>query len=254
MSWLPVDFDTPDKKEVVALSSRLQRDTAECFGRVVMVWIWVQKNTADGRIQNGTLVMVDHAAKLEGFGQALLEVGWCYFDGTYLVFPKWDRYNEHSAKKRMQNAERQRKLRAGPEKKPVARASRPKRDACSVSVLSGFEEGMQGESDTPFDRFWKAYPKRVAKGAAIKAWKANGCDAIVDTIVRKVKKYAKTDDWTKEGRKFCPYPASWLNDKRWNDDDPADPLAHLRRKVTAEEARALVTAPIPSNIKLEGQP
>lgn len=106
----------------------------------------------------------------------------------------------------------------------------------AAAVLVGGQEQIP---ETPFDKFWKAYPKRVAKGDAIKAWKANGCDAIVDTIVRKVKKYAKTDDWTKEGRKFCPYPASWLNSKRWNDDDPVDPLAHLRKRMTNAEVLAL---------------
>ena len=148
MAWLPIDFDTPDKKEVVALSSRLKRDVAECFGRVVMVWIWVQKNTPDGRIPNGTLEMIDHAAKLEGFGKAMLEVEWCSFDGAQLVFPRWDRYNEQNAKKRMQNAERQRKVREKAPPPPVAPLSRPERDGCSggggIPVLP---EGGPGETD-----------------------------------------------------------------------------------------------------------
>jgi len=155
MAWLPIDFDTPDKHEVVALASRLKRDTSECFGRVVMVWIWVQKNTPDGVIPNGTLAMVDHAARLDGFGQAMVDVGWCIIDGTQLVFPKWDRYNEQNAKRRMANTERQRKLREEtPTPTPpscrasVAHGARQKRDGCSGGggITS---EGGPGETPDP---------------------------------------------------------------------------------------------------------
>jgi len=253
MAWLPLNFDTPEKPEIVALSSRLCRTVEEVFARCVYVWIWVQQHTPDGSIPNGTLAMVDRAARMDGFGEAMQAVGWCCIDGAHLVFPQWDKYNDQNAKKRMQNSERQRKLRNAPPKKPVTPVSRPKRDTCSVSVLSGLEEGMQGENQTPFGRFWKVYPKRVAKKAAMKAWEANGCDAIAEQIIKKVKKWAKSEKWTANGGQYCPHPATWLNGQQWTDDDPPDPLAHLRRKVTLEEAREALTAPIPSHIKLEGE-
>lgn len=150
MAWLPIDFDTPDKHEVVTLASRLKRDTSECFGRVVMVWIWVQKNTPDGVIPNGTLAMIDHAAKLEGFGEAMASVGWCRVEGAQLVFPKWDRYNDQNAKRRMQNSERQRKNRHPHPQPPVTLLSRSKRDGCSGGgggITSVSEGGVGGTPD-----------------------------------------------------------------------------------------------------------
>ena len=201
MAWLPIDFDTPDKYEVVALSSRLKRDTAECFGRVVMVWIWVQKNTPDGVIPNGTLAMVDHAARLDGFGQAMVDVGWCVVGDAQLVFPKWDRYNEQNAKRRMANTERQRKLReeSAPATPPPCRANvahdaRQKRDVCSGGggITS---EGGPGETPDPLtarklellDEYRIKPPHReaIASNPAIKpsdirtAWSAIKADPTV---------------------------------------------------------------------------
>lgn len=39
----------------------------------------------------------------------------------------------------------------------------------------------------------------------------------------------RSRDWTKEGGQFVPYPATWLNQRRWEDEDepptsgPPDP-------------------------------
>jgi hypothetical protein len=67
-----------------------------------------------------------------------------------------------------------------------------------------------------FLRFWAAYPRRVGKGAAAKAWaKARPPMA---AVLAAVKACAATDQWRKDGGQFIPHPATFLNQRRWEDD------------------------------------
>ena len=70
-----------------------------------------------------------------------------------------------------------------------------------------------------FDEFWNAYPKKKAKEAAKKAWaKLKPDKTLGKTIIQAVLESAKTQDWKKENGKYIPYPATYLNGKRWEDE------------------------------------
>lgn len=64
-----------------------------------------------------------------------------------------------------------------------------------------------------FDLFWEAYPKKVNKGAAQKAWRSAIKKAGAEDIIAAVKRYGWPDD-----KQFIPHPASWLNGERWADE------------------------------------
>ena len=75
-----------------------------------------------------------------------------------------------------------------------------------------------------FDDFWNAYPRKVAKEDARKAWakalKAGvSPDAILAGVERQVPGWAARKA-AGEGR-FIPYPATWINQHRWH-DEPED--------------------------------
>lgn len=71
-----------------------------------------------------------------------------------------------------------------------------------------------------FERFWAVYPRRVSRGRAEKAWaKLRPDDALVDRIVQAVQKAARRDRWKAEGLRYVPHPATWLNDRGWEDED-----------------------------------
>lgn len=68
-----------------------------------------------------------------------------------------------------------------------------------------------------FATFWELYPKKVAKGAAIKAWqklKVEEQQEAIDALANHIK-YWQVKGTEKE---FIPYPASWLNQMRWLDE------------------------------------
>jgi hypothetical protein len=88
-----------------------------------------------------------------------------------------------------------------------------------------------------FVRFWAAYPRKVAKP---KAWKAWPGDDLADVIVQAV---AKQRPGLPEVR-YIPHPATWLNARQWEDAPAAVTgvidIAPMRR---APQARPAPAAP-----------
>lgn len=73
------------------------------------------------------------------------------------------------------------------------------------------------DADEDFDDFWTRYPRKVAKGAARKAWKS----ALKKTDAQTIINGARCFDLRVHGSdpKFIPHPASWLHGERWTDED-----------------------------------
>jgi hypothetical protein len=72
------------------------------------------------------------------------------------------------------------------------------------------------DDDPQFARFWAAYPRKAAKGAARRAWSRAVLRAEPEIIVEGASRYAK--DPNREDA-FTAHPATWLNADRWEDED-----------------------------------
>ena len=71
-----------------------------------------------------------------------------------------------------------------------------------------------------FEDFWTAYPKRKKRQDAMRAFNAINPDlALVQTMIDKIAKEKLTSEWTEKGGKYIPHPATWLNGKRWEDEE-----------------------------------
>lgn len=87
--------------------------------------------------------------------------------------------------------------------------------------------------DTPeFEAFWNAYPKQKAKTEAREAFAK--VDVPLQTLLDALEVQKRSNDWTKDGGQYIPYPAKWLNKRRWEDSMDAKPIetdryANLRR-------------------------
>lgn len=76
----------------------------------------------------------------------------------------------------------------------------------------------EGDVGELFDRFWNAYPKKKAKGQALTAFKKLRPDGgTVDKMLAALEWQVKTEEWRKDGGQYIPYPATWLNGRRWED-------------------------------------
>ena len=82
---------------------------------------------------------------------------------------------------------------------------------------------MPKQMQDSFDVFWAAYPKKVSKGDARKAWKQIQPSSELLTKMLSVLGRAKTcSSWKKDGGQYIPHPATWLRAEGWDDEiDPA---------------------------------
>ena len=75
--------------------------------------------------------------------------------------------------------------------------------------------------DYDFNAFWNAYPKKMAKQEAKKAWmKLKPDEEMMQEILSGLTRWKTSYEWQKNGGQFIPHPASWLNGRRWEDDIP----------------------------------
>ena len=70
-----------------------------------------------------------------------------------------------------------------------------------------------------FLNFWELYPKKTGKGAAWKKWKRIKEPSVVIEKIKEALMWQKQlYQWTKNGGEYIPYQATYLNEKRWEDE------------------------------------
>ena len=69
---------------------------------------------------------------------------------------------------------------------------------------------------TSFDLFWEAYPRKIGKQAAAKAFAK--VKVPVEQLIAAVEAQKRSKDWQKDGGQFIPHPTTWLNQGRWDDE------------------------------------
>lgn len=78
-----------------------------------------------------------------------------------------------------------------------------------------------------FVQFWNHYPRKVGKGAAYKVWKRMSRPD-KEAAIDRAEWFAgcwKHHDPHGDRASFIPHPATWLNGRRWEDDEAAVELA-----------------------------
>lgn len=72
--------------------------------------------------------------------------------------------------------------------------------------------------DAEFDKFWQVYPRKIGKGDARAAWQqTKTIRPLTADLIKAVVVQKGTEDWTKEGGKYIPWPATYLRGERWED-------------------------------------
>lgn len=94
-------------------------------------------------------------------------------------------------------------------------------DGATLATDTGRQSRTMNHPNKPsiepsvFDEFWKIYPRKVAKGSALKAWNNAVKTAKPEDIIAGAKTYAKDK---MRDPKFTAHPATWLNAQRWLDE------------------------------------
>jgi hypothetical protein len=104
-----------------------------------------------------------------------------------------------------------------PKAKPKVAIGERQGDGSSSASSSSSSSSNKTPKGAPagFDEFWSAYPRKDAKPRALKAF-AKVTEPLVN-LLSAITRQRASELWSKEGGKYIPMPATWLNDERWND-------------------------------------
>ena len=97
--------------------------------------------------------------------------------------------------------------------------------ACTMSERAPSQTQNPAEMDG-FPTFWAAYPRKVAKIAAARAWRTlTPSKTLLQAILASLERHKASEQWSRP--EFIPHAATWLRGRRWEDEidvrDSADP-------------------------------
>ncbi len=215
--WIKMRSNLWDDPRVARLVDLTDSGEACVVGALYWLWATADQHSEDGILHGLTLRAIDRKTGLQGFGAALIEIGWLadHPEGVRIV--RFDEHNGSSAKRRSTDAQRKAAVRS----LSATEADTVQTD-CGLTVELEKEKEKKEKTSAnagAFAEFWAIYPKRRNRGEAEKAWaKLKPTPALQAQILQAVEVAKARDDWRKDGGQFVPYPASWLNAKGWMDD------------------------------------
>ena len=255
MAWIQVHQTLKDHRKVYAAADALDIEPAHALVLIVSFWLWALDNAPSGSLDGISNRMIARAAQWNGnadeFVEALKSAE--LLDETSdgeLELHDWQEYAGNLIEKREAEKQRSRKRRAAAKEQPAdtivlpsswqqtttgQTTDRPQSDHQKTAgrVEKSRVENSRVEigSKPPispdavserFTLFWKAYPKKVGKGAAEKAWKKIKPTAeLFNTIMAAIDAAKASEQWQRENGRYIPNPTTWLNQKRWEDELPA---------------------------------
>lgn len=78
------------------------------------------------------------------------------------------------------------------------------------------ENEIEHECEAAFDLFWEQYPRKVKKQQAREAFQR--VSVSLDVLLQALSRQKETSQWQEDGGRFVPYPAAWLQGRRWEDE------------------------------------
>lgn len=209
------------------------------IGALWRLWSIANEQSENGRLPGYGIGVIDTKVGIAGFSEALAEHGWLRIHKWGLEIPNFDHHNGKSAKARAKQRVRAEILRTNlvhdlthlnGEANGVSAPREEKRRDEEPPVVPHQKQQEAEAAKKPkppvdattdrFAEFWFAYPKKVAKKDAIKAWqKLKPSDELVQVILAAVRKQSTWEQWRREKGKYIPYAATWLNGARWEDAD-----------------------------------
>jgi hypothetical protein len=108
------------------------------------------------------------------------------------------------------------------------------------------DTAIDTEERPNFDAFWLLCPKRVAKLDAKKAWDRLSAE---DQLAAMVGMVAWRRVWMARDLQYAPYPATWLNGHRWEDELPTNWGASHASHAEAQIPQSGERAQMPAHVK-----
>jgi len=222
MTWVYLDDRFPDHPKVEAAGG----DAAWLF---IAGLCFANHQLTGGRILKRKVPGLTDRKQSGRLAARLVEVGLWEDDGDAYLIHDYDTWNRGAAErsKKAKNAARTRWGNTPPIH-PIEQSN----GQCSEHAPStrGVLETCEAGKKQPdaalklvepdiFDEFWDAYPRKVGKPAARKAWSRVAAEhpAVMAGVA------AWSAAWARDGTadRFVPHPSTWLTDRRWENAPPA---------------------------------
>jgi len=109
--WIKMRVDLADDPSVIGIAVALDCSEFEVVGMLHRFWSWADAQSVNGHATSVTKEWIDRYVQRTGFAEALGKAGWLKEEKGGISIPNFDRHNGQSAKKRVLDAQRQRKRR-----------------------------------------------------------------------------------------------------------------------------------------------
>lgn len=228
--WIPIETDIFRKPKVLQIAHLTGRSRHEVVGLLVDLWAWASGHSTDGKLGPVSVPFLSHVIGADdAFWRAVEQVKWLDLsDG--ISIPNADNWITRGAKARLTNTKRKQDVRN------LSRSKQDKNGTTEQNRTVNKEKKKRRQKTTTgdvysdaFEEFWKACPKREAKGAAWKAW-GKAVESEVPSkfrhadeppgefLIRRMYDYAASV--SRKDLEFVKHPATWLNQRCWDDEMP----------------------------------
>lgn len=270
MAWIQVHQQLKDHRKLLAAADELEIEPAHMLGLLISFWLWALDNTPSGSLAGISDRMIARAAQWNGepgkFVEAMAHAGLLdvesdgnmqlhdWYEYTGKLIDQREAEKNRSRRRRAAaaaDAASDRRTTAGQTTGQTEDGQRDDRQKTAGRVNQSRVDQTRENQSTPtegdlppapatekksdaqerrFAEFWKLYPRKVGKQAALKSWKRIKPDAeLFDRIMAAVTAAKESDQWQREAGRFIPHPATWLNQGRWDDELPqSGPTAYQR--------------------------
>ena len=90
-------------------------------------------------------------------------------------------------------------------------------DINAIALARSLETEKETETERRFEEFWKKYPKHVSRKTAKEAFAKQKINGEFQLILDDIELKSHSSQWQKNGGEFIPHPATYLNQRRWED-------------------------------------
>ena len=229
MSWAKLDDGFYDHPKLLQIS-------LEAAGLFCFALSYSSRHSTDGHLTHDAVRMLSRGN--DALASRLVVVGLFDATKTGAVIHDFLTYNPSSsevAKRRKGQRIRVRNHRA---RSAVSNALPS--ETCNALLRDGTGRDGKGSFDAldlerDFVAFWARYPKKVGKQDARKAWMASTSLPSFPAVMNGLDRSIGSDQWTRDGGRYIPHPATWLRHEQWT-DEPLAPVQTSANRPTGASA------------------
>lgn len=234
MAWIKLQQSIANHPKTFEFSELLDMPIYAAVGVLSLLWLWALNVAPDGDLSKFKPTYIARAVQWDGDAEKLFSAlktsG--FLDGDSSIH-NWEKYGGKLLENKAKDAERKRQWRKEAEKDVQQTSTGCPEDVHRMSSVDKIRIDKTRKENIPpivphggtepeeFLEFWSRYPRKEGRKNALKAWKKlSPSPALVEEIMSGLKWRLTCEEWTKDGGKYIPLPATWLNGERWTDARP----------------------------------